>query len=321
MRTSTKEKILRLLSKHDYSVAELVKKLDLSNQVIHRHLKDLQKNDEIGKKGQMPKVVYFKKNIKESRILESKNLFEKKLLPVFLENWNNAKNNKWKLLIKQLKTEQAKKIDFDFLLSTSALYSSNIEGNTLDLNSFLNSKTLSKQKKKEATEIDDLKKAYLYAGKYQLTEKAFKKSHEILSKELVSKNRRGKYRQEPVGVFGSSGLAYLAIEAEFVNSEMSLFFEQITKLLEQKMTKEEIFFWASWTHLMLVLIHPFSDGNGRVARILEKWFLTQKLGQQYWKLQTEKYYWDNLQKYYKNLNLGPNYWETDFKKARKFLLV
>jgi len=55
-----------------------------------------------------------------------------------------------------------------------------------------------------------------------------------------------------------------------------------------------------------------------MARILEKWFLVEKLGQKYWFLENEKYYWTNLKDYYKNLKLGVNYWEIDFKKAENF---
>jgi Fic family protein len=31
-------------------------------------------------------------------------------------------------------------------------------------------------------------------------------------------------------------------------------------------------------HLRLAQIHPFRDGNGRAARLIEKWFVAEKLG-------------------------------------------
>ena len=62
---------------------------------------------------------------------------------------------------------------------------------------------------------------------------------------------------------------------------MDLFLTQLASFLNKKMNKLEIFFWASWIHLMLALIHPFSDGNGRLARLVEKWFLAQKLDKKY----------------------------------------
>jgi Fic family protein len=314
MKMSTKQKILKLLDGRDYTVAELVGVLGLSNQIIHRHLKDLYNDGEVGKKGKMPRVFYFRKNIQQSRILESREFFQDKLWPKF-----STKRKGKKFLDLELPSRKNKKIDFNFLLTASVLYSSNIEGNTLDLNSFLNKEVLSKQKKKEIGEIEDLRETYVYAQGKKISEKTFLEAHRILSKSLVSKNRQGKYRREAVGVFGSSGLAYLAIESDLVVNEMSLLFEQVAKLLEEKMTKTETFFWAIWLHLMLNLIHPFSDGNGRASRMLEKWFLAEKVGKDFWYLQTEKYYWDNLEKYYANLSLGANYWEVDFKNAKSFL--
>jgi hypothetical protein len=53
-------------------------------------------------------------------------------------------------------------IEFGYSTKSSAVYSSNIEGNTVDLNTYMNHK-LSKQKfkpSKEIEEIDDLVKAY-----------------------------------------------------------------------------------------------------------------------------------------------------------------
>jgi len=37
------------------------------------------------------------------------------------------------------------------------------------------------------------------------------------------------------------------------------------------LTDSELFF-AALIHLVFVKIHPFDDGNGRAARLLEKWF-------------------------------------------------
>ena len=60
---------------------------------------------------------------------------------------------------------------FDYLTKASAVYSSNIEGNSIDLNSFMNYE-LSKEKfkvGKEIEEIENLIEAYGFAQSHNLT--------------------------------------------------------------------------------------------------------------------------------------------------------
>jgi Fic family protein len=72
----------------------------------------------------------------------------------------------------------------------------------------------------------------------------------------------------------------------------------------------------------LVNIHPFEDGNGRAARLLEKWFIAEKMGAKAWYLQSELSYHNNVNQYYKNLNrLEFLYDELDYTKAMPSLLM
>jgi Fic family protein len=74
--------------------------------------------------------------------------------------------------------------------------------------------------------------------------------------------------------------------------------------------------------LVFVKIHPFNDGNGRTARLLEKWFLSQFLGQNAWYITSELYYYNNLNDYYNNLaRVGLFYEELKYEKALPFLLM
>lgn len=205
----------------------------------------------------------------------------------------------------------------------SAVYSSNIEGNSIDLNSFMNLK-LSQEKfkpQKEIQEIENLITAYQFAQTNPLTEKNLLQCHQILAKTLVIKSKQGKYRNEKVGVFGSSGLVYLAIEHELVQSAMTDFFDDLNVLLKTDLPKSKVFYFVSLIHLKFAHIHPFRDGNGRAARLLEKWFLAEKLGKEFWKLSSEKLYKDHQTEYYININLGINYYELDYGKCIPFLLM
>lgn len=124
-----------------------------------------------------------------------------------------------------------------------------------------------------------------------------------------------------MGVFGKGGLIYLAIEPEYVTQTMRELFEDIEQLIQSELSVEEVFYYASFIHLKFVHIHPFADGNGRCARLLEKWFLSEKLGHDFWKLPAEEYYKEHRNVYYANINLGVNYYELDYTKCIPFLLM
>jgi Fic family protein len=210
---------------------------------------------------------------------------------------------------------------FDYLTKSSAVYSSNIEGNSIDLNSYMNYE-LNKEKfkvGKEIEEIEDLIEAYEFAQKNKLNEKNLLNCHKIFSETLLIKSKRGNYRIEQVGVFGKSGLAYMAIEPEYVEKEMTTFFKNIEELISSKLSEPEVFYFASLIHLKFAHIHPFRDGNGRAARLIEKWFISEKSGHDFWKIPSEEYYKVNQAKYYETINLGVNYYELNYDKCLGFL--
>jgi Fic family protein len=75
-------------------------------------------------------------------------------------------------------------------------------------------------------------------------------------------------------------------------------------------------------HLVFVKIHPMQDGNGRTARLLEKWFLLEKLGNQALAIESEKNYYINRQLYYHYIRkLGLDYESLDYGQALDFLLM
>jgi Fic family protein len=113
----------------------------------------------------------------------------------------------------------------------------------------------------------------------------------------------------------------LAVEDKFVVDQMKLFFSELYNLQNRELSIKEVLYYSSLIHLRFVHIHPFTDGNGRAARLLEKWFLTSKLGPNYWSLLSEKYYKDHQQEYYNAINLGVNFYEFNYSKCIPFLLM
>ena len=63
----------------------------------------------------------------------------------------------------------------------------------------------------------------------------------------------------------------------------------------------------------------FRDGNGRAARLIEKWFVAEKLGHDFWKIPSEEYYKNNQARNYETINLGVNFYELNYDKCNRFL--
>jgi Fic family protein len=212
--------------------------------------------------------------------------------------------------------------DFKFYLANSAVYSSNIEGNTVSFDTYLKASEFNLHlRTKEIKEIQDLIAAYQFARENELTLDNILKAHEILTPSILVKKERGKIRKVKVGVRSEGRLIYLAVEPEFVKQELVKLFADIAILLKTKLTTSEVFYYAAYIHLVFVYIHPFVDGNGRATRLIEKWFLAKKLGDNSWFITSEKNYWDNRPTYYKNLQLGANYYEVKYEKSIPFILM
>ncbi len=212
-------------------------------------------------------------------------------------------------------------VDLSYSVDSSAVFSSNIEGNNIDLNSYMNQKMVKSKFKntKDLAEIDNLVKAYNFAQEKPLTEENFLEVHRILAKSILIKSKLGLYRDDRMGVFSTSGLVYVAVEPEKLPEAMKLFWKEFDEISSRNLTDNETFYFASFFHLRLAQLHPFFDGNGRIARLVEKWFLSMKFGKKAWVIPSERYYKENRAEYYEKINLGVNFYELDFSKAIDFL--
>lgn len=159
--------------------------------------------------------------------------------------------------------------DFEYYIQSAAAYSSNIEGNSIDIDTYLKNKKFKvKSKLKEMAEIDDLIAAYNFAIKTELDQKSFLEAHKILSKTVISlKSQRGKLRDQQVGIFSNGRVEYMAVEPEFVAEEISRLFSDIEELIKSDLSYKETFYYAAMIHLLFEKIHPFMDGNGRAGRL------------------------------------------------------
>ncbi len=211
---------------------------------------------------------------------------------------------------------------FSFYTSVSAVFSSKIEGENIDLDSFIKHKLFGTKYQPDYTrKIDDLYDAYLFAQKNRLTPKTLEQAHAQLTKHILHKSQQGKFRTGAMFVVTKDGkIEYVAAAPGKVKTEMQKLYADMETLLETDLSFKEVFFFASLLHLVFVKIHPFEDGNGRASRLLEKWFLAQKLGNNAWFVQSERNYYDQHQTYYNNIRqLGLEYEELKYSEALPFL--
>ena len=213
---------------------------------------------------------------------------------------------------------------FSFYTSVSSVFSCKIEGEDIELDSYIKHKKFGIEFLPDYTKkIDDLYNAYTFAKNNELNQKNISEAHKLLSKHIVAKNWQGKFRIHNMYVSTSDGrIEYVAASTYEVEYEMKKFYSDIAILLKTKLSIEEVFYFASLIHLIFVKIHPWNDGNGRTARLIEKWFLAQKLGDKAWFIQSEKMYYNQHNAYYKNIRLlGLEYTALDYSQALSFILM
>jgi Fic family protein len=214
--------------------------------------------------------------------------------------------------------------EFSFNMAEAAVYSSKIEGEAIELDSYIMHKRFNIEFQPEYTrKIDDLYLAYQFASQNKPDQTTFAEMHTLLAKHIVSTNWLGQYRKQNMFVTTKDGrIEYVAATPFEVPSEMQKLYNDLEILLNIELTTSEIFFFASMLHLVFVKIHPWNDGNGRSARLFEKWFLAQKLGYKAWFIRSEKFDYSHHETYYNNIRmLGLEYPGLDYSKALPFLLM
>lgn len=214
---------------------------------------------------------------------------------------------------------------FTFYTSVAVISSSRIEGEQMEVDSYVKHKTQDIEYLPELVQKpDDLYKAYVFASAQQLTLDNFLSSHKAITNHLLPEKWRGKYRKNDMLVMEhkTGRIQFEAAPFAIVSKEMDKLWADIEALNKAELSIQEVFYYAAFIHLILVCIHPFNDGNGRAGRLLEKWFLSTKLGKCAWYIRSEQYYYEHVNDYYKNLNrLGVFYEQLDYSKALPFLLM
>lgn len=244
---------------------------------------------------------------------------------VLLEKYKNELGFNLGEALRRLEETFVRTDSFNFYTSVAVITSSKIEGEPMEVDSYVKHKIQHIEYLPELTQKpNDLFRAYIYAKENRLTRDHFSQAHRLLTEHLLPEHWRGIYRRNEMVVMEhkTGKIQFEATPAHLLESEMEKLWQDIDYLLHQELSLEETFYYASFIHLLFVCIHPFNDGNGRAARLLEKWFLSDKLGNTAWYIQSEQYYYRHVETYYRNLNrLGMFYEQLDFMRAEPFLTM
>lgn len=246
-------------------------------------------------------------------------LIKTDLLPLYLEQVQAIAEK-----FNALREAEISTHSFSFYTSVASVFSSKIEGEDIELDSYIKHKAMHMEFKPDYTKkTDDLYNAYQYAQTHALNAQSISEAHSLLSKNIVETHKQGQLRTNIMFVATDDGrIEYVATSPYELKAEMDKWYADLEALLSTNMRAEEVFFYAAMLHLTFVKIHPWNDGNGRSARLIEKWFIAEKLGEKAWFMQSEKNYYMHHALYYNNLRkLGLEYDELDYNQALPFLLV
>lgn len=206
--------------------------------------------------------------------------------------------------------------------SLSSVYSSKIEGENIDFDSYFKHKVLDVEYQTNYVQrADDLYEAYEFIIDKPISPENVKLAHTIITRHLLPSLQQGVIRKTPMFVLNEEDkIEYVAADPEIIDVELSKLFQDIHYLLGSDLEPLEVFYFAAYIHLVFVKIHPFQDGNGRTARLLEKWFLVSKLGRLAHAVKLEKNYYQHLKDYYRNIRvLGLEYDDLDYGQCLGFL--
>jgi len=217
---------------------------------------------------------------------------------------NKIKNKKQKLdSLRPLPKDAVKRIIEDIRLRHT-YHSDAIEGNTLTLQEtklvLEEGVTIGGKPLKDHIEARNDAEAFdlmieLVNSKKKISQEIIQQIHEFVMKGILK--NPGQYRTENVRITGAkiNPPSYLKIVRL-----MDEYIQNIEKLKLQTIKK------AAYIHHEFVRIHPFIDGNGRVARLLTNFYLIKK---GYSPIVIQK---EDRKNYYKSLNKADNGDLSDF---------
>lgn len=218
--------------------------------------------------------------------------------PVFNLSSKNIKTiNEIETFLKDAKKQKLKKFVRKKSQVRSVYSSLAIENNSLsleDVNKISNNISVS-GKRKEIQEVKNAIELYENIVSYNWRkEKDLNKAHKVLMKYYDDDN--GNYRKHGEGVKRGKKIVFIAPESTIVPDLMKSLFKYI-KNNEKKIHPLVL---SSIFHYYFIYIHPYTDGNGRVARFWVSLMLTD-YNEAFTYLPFEETIYKHRKEYYKSI--------------------
>ena len=222
------------------------------------------------------------------------------------------------LLIQELNTRRFPKIILVELEKSarevSSYASTSIEGNPLPLtevkkvlqNKPENIRTSEREVVNYNQALINLNKR-LQTERMELSLKLILNVHSQIMNELLPEFETGKLRQTPVVVHDprTGGIVYLPPDANDVPTLLT----ELVDYVNKKRNKVDPLLLAGIFHKQMVIIHPFTDGNGRTTRLVTKALLAAMGLNTFNLFSFENYYNKNVTKYFQTVGEYGNYHE------------
>ena len=144
-------------------------------------------------------------------------------------------------------------------------------------------------------------------GKFNLSIDLIAKIQGQITKGLLPTHESGKLRQQPVVVNDpkTGQIVFLPPSTD----DVKLLLKQLIDFINSNQKVVDPLILAGIFHKQMVIIHPFMDGNGRVARLATKVLLAQMGLNTFHLFSFENYYNKNITRYFQTVGEYGNYYE------------
>lgn len=133
------------------------------------------------------------------------------------------------------------------------------------------------------------------------------KIQKMITNELIEKYRSGQIRKEPV--FVNDPKTRQTVYWPPDHEEVAPLLNDLFNFLDRNSQSVDSLILAGIFHKQFVVIHPFIDGNGRVARLATKVLLAKMGLNTFYLFSFENYYNQNVTKYFQEVGVMGNYYD------------